>query len=444
MLGIQKMNFSKNKKIFKFNFYLFIFIFIFIFTYLGLPKLFDFSVESIKKNLKINNNISIKNILEVNYKIFPTPRLKILTKRFTIGEGNIEVSDGELEIILNVGQLYSFNEISYKKLLINKGTSKIDLNKTDKLFSNINKNKKKLIFKKNNLIFFNKNKLLFKISDTTITGIQVKGKKELILNGIFLNNKIYIKLDNTIENENNLILKIPELDIATKFFFEENNSNTFNGFLNLEVFNNFLKFNFIKKDSIKLMDGFVRSKLFNSGIEGEITLKPNFFLKLDFEISNLSIKKLFPIVRKNFFSGNFNNLYLIKKFNSIINFRSKFQGRGRNINGEILFENFKLGKNKDFHFNAKIVEFGKKGKIQFNLIKTVQYKRDLSKKIEITGVIIPSNSKVVFESILINESKLSFEKIKTYESRFEDELIQNSMANIFNENRIDKYLKNLF
>ena len=35
-------------------------------------------------------------------------------------------------------------------------------------------------------------------------------------------------------------------------------------------------------------------------------------------------------------------------------------------------------------------------------------------------------------------------KIKEYENKFKDELIQDSMTNIFNESKIDKYLKNLF
>ena len=431
----------KTKKKIKFALYLF---FIFVIIYFNAPKLFDFSVESIKNNLKINNNINISNISEVKYKIFPTPRLKILSNRFAIGEENIEVGNSEIEIILNIGQIYNFKSINYKKLFINKGTTKINLNNFNQLLLEIKKNKKKLIFRKNNIIFFKKNKPIFKISDATVKVIQIKRGEELIINGNFLNNKIYIKLNSSPERKNNLILEIPELDIATRIFFEEINSSTINGFLNLEVFNNILKFNFTKKNNIKLKNGFVRSKLINSAVEGEITLNPNFFLKLDFETSNLNVKKLFLIVQEKFFSSSFNNLYLIKKINSIFNFKSKFQGQITNINGEILFENFKIGKDKDLYFNAKIIEFGKKGKIKFTLIKTIQYKKDLSKKIEILGIIFPSSSRVVFESILLDGSELSEKKIKEYENKFKDELIQDSMTNIFNESKIDKYLKNLF
>ena len=76
---MKKMNLMiKVKKNLKFLLHLF-FFFIFLFiTYISIPKLLNFSLDSIKKNLKINNNININSISKVDYKIFPTPRLIIL------------------------------------------------------------------------------------------------------------------------------------------------------------------------------------------------------------------------------------------------------------------------------------------------------------------------------------------------------------------------------
>ena len=34
--------------------------------------------------------------------------------------------------------------------------------------------------------------------------------------------------------------------------------------------------------------------------------------------------------------------------------------------------------------------------------------------------------------------------MKEYENKFKDELIQDSISNIFNESKIEKYFKNLF
>jgi len=149
-------------------------------------------------------------------------------------------------------------------------------------------------------------------------------------------------------------------------------------------------------------------------------------------------------MQKNYFSNNISNLALIKKINGVYKFKSKFEGKIIIKNGEILFEEFNVGKNKSFLFNVKINTFGKKGKIQFNLIKIIKHKRDLTKKIEIKGVLIPSNSKIIFENFFLDDKKLSVEKTKELENKFKDEIIQNTLVNIFNESKMNRYFRNLF
>ena len=296
MLNTKKLNFiPKIKKKTKHTLFLLAFFIIFFSTYLIVPKLLNFSLESIKENLKTCNDININSISEVNYKIFPTPRLNIPNSNFIIGDGIIEVINSEIEIILDISHILNFKEINYKKLLISKGYTKIKLNNIKKIQKNIIKNKKKLTFKKNNLIFYHKDKVFLKINDAYIKVSEKNKTKELNINGNFLNNKVSIKLDNTLKN--NLILAIPGLDIRSKIFFEKNNSGNVIGFFNLEIFNNFLKFNFIKEDGIKFTNGFIRSKFINSSVNGEVTLTPNFFLILDFKISNFNTKDLFTEIQ---------------------------------------------------------------------------------------------------------------------------------------------------
>ena len=439
------MNFiPKYKK--KLNFILYsisVLIFLFV-SYLSAPKLKNFSLEIIKENLKKNNNININNIPKVNYKIFPTPRLSMPNSNFTIEEGIAEINNSEIEIILDIGKILDSKEIHYKKLLINKGSTKINFNNINQLLSSLNKIKKELIFKKNILIFLKKDKFFFEISDALIKVYQFKGKNELNIKGKFLNNKIFIKLDSSQKNKNNLTVKIPGLDIAAKVFFKKNNLGNGSGFFNLEIYKNFFKFNFIKKNNIELINGFIRSKIINSSFEGKIIFKPNFFTRLDFQPSNLNMEKLFSLIKKNYFSDNVSNLYLIKKINGIFTFKSKFEGKIINTNGEVSFENFKVGKNQPFFFNAKVSGFGKKGKVQFNLVKIIKYKRDLSKKVEIIGFLIPSNSKVIFQKFILDGNELSTKETKVYQSKFEDEVVQDSLANIFNESRMNRFLENLF
>ena len=94
MLKTKKFNLTlKTQKKLKFILY---FSSFFFFTYLCIPKLLNFSPESIKENLKDNNNLNINNISKVNYKIFPTPRLSIPNSDFTIGEDVLEVSNSDI------------------------------------------------------------------------------------------------------------------------------------------------------------------------------------------------------------------------------------------------------------------------------------------------------------------------------------------------------------
>jgi hypothetical protein len=443
MLSVKKINLiSKNKKKLNIIIYLICFIVFLSVLYFVAPKLLNFSHESIKKNLKDSNNIIVNSISKVNYKIFPTPRLNISNINFSFGEGAIEVENSDLEIILNIRSILNSKEVNYKKLLIKKGSTKIDFNNINQLLTSIHKSKKEITFKKNNLFFFKNRKFFFEISNSSIKVHHSGKKKNLNINGNFLNNKIFIKLDTTLKNKNNLTLKIPGLDIMTKIFFQKNNSGEVNGLFNLEIYNNFLKFNFTEKDNIKLTSGFIRSKIVNSSIEGEATFKPNFFLRLDFAPSNLNIEKLFTLIKKNYFSDSV-NLSLIKKINGIFNFKSKFSGKIINKNGEVLFENFRVGKNQPLFLNARISEFGKKGKVHFNLVKTIKYKKNVFKKIEIAGFLTPSNSKAIFKKFVLNGSVLSIKKTKEYQNKFRDEIVQDSLLNIFNEKKINKFLKNL-
>ena len=109
-----------------------------------------------------------------------------------------------------------------------------------------------------------------------------------------------------------------------------------------------------------------------------------------------------------------------------------------------MFEEFKIGKNKSFYLNAKILDLGKKAEVEFNLITTVQHKRNVSKNIEIIGLLIPSNSSVSFKKFFLNGKELSVKKTKEYEIKFKDNVIQNFLGNIFNEVSVNKYFNNLF
>ena len=432
----------KKKKFYKIILYFLIFIFTIFFFYFSIPKFLNYSPEIIEKSLKKNSDINIKNISNINYRFFPSPRLSVYGSSLEFEENILEVEAVEIDIILNPIRLFNYKRLDYNGLLIREGLTTIRTNKVNQLLNYINKNKKKIYFKKNTITILQKNTKLFDVHNGVIK-INSKDKtQQLSIKGLLSNYEIIISLENNSENKSNIILKIPELDISTHIILEKKEDfRKFKGSANVVVLNNFFKFNFIKEKKVKINNGFARSKIINSLFKGELSFKPYFFFNLDIEPSTINKEKFLSVVKKIFFSENSQSIEVIKKINGSLNFKNVFEGNIIFKNSEILFQNFKTGKDTKIFFDAKISEFGKKGKIQFNLIEDIQYEKKFFKTLEISGFIIPSSSKVSFEKILLDEEIFTDEKIKNYEEKFKNEVINNSLSNIFNGKKINNFLK---
>jgi hypothetical protein len=441
---IKNFNFIfKKKKIYKILFYLTVFFIFTFFSYFFTPHFFNYNSQLIEESFKTNNDINIKNISKISYKILPTPRLKVSGSVLNVKKNTLQIDGSEIEIILNLNSIFNYKKLYYNKIIINGGSIKIDTNNISQLLDYFKKSKLKIFLKKNNLILVKNDKFLFKINDSKTIIDFTNNQKQLSLKGIFLNHKITFLLDNKLGKGNNIIIKIPKLDILSNIFLGNKDKNGFlNGYANIEVLNNFFQFNFTKEKNIKINKGFVRNNLINSSFEGEVMLRPSFLFNLTFEPTVLNIEKLFTIIQKEYFLDNPDKLKLIKKINGIFIFKNMFQGSVIFENGEVLFKNFKTGVNNSMHFDSKISEFGKKGKIYFNILKTIQYRRSAHKELKISGFIVPSNSKIVFKKIVFDKEDYTNEMIKNFEERLKNEVIQKSLSNIFNKVKMNNFFNN--
>ena len=59
-----------------------------------------------------------------------------------------------------------------------------------------------------------------------------------------------------------------------------------------------------------------------------------------------------------------------------------------------------------------------------------------------SGLIIPSSSKVIFRKIKLNKETFSDKKTKKYEREFNIEVIDNLLSNILNEIKMNNFFKN--
>ena len=181
----------KKINILKHVLYLLILFIITLSIYLSTPKLFNYSNELLIRNLKQNNNIEIQNISSINYKIFPTPRLRLSGIDLSIKGGILKIDGGEIDIILSIKNILNYKKFYYNKLLIKNGLSTIDIKDINKIFNYIKKNDQKLKFKKNKIIITQNDKRIFEIENSFIDVNIYKNQKKLILKGVFLNHKIF-------------------------------------------------------------------------------------------------------------------------------------------------------------------------------------------------------------------------------------------------------------
>lgn len=438
----KKLNFIfKNKKINNFFLYLLAFL-IFIFcVYLLIPKFFNYTPNLIQKSLNKNSNINIKNISNISYKFFPSPRLRLSGSSLVVGDNILKVEGSKVEIILNPLSIINYRTIDYNKFLIREGTIIVEIKKINQIFNYIKNNKKKINFDKNTIILFQKNKKLFEIKNSKINVNSKNNRQKLSVDGLLLNHNVSFHLKNNLENKTNIVLEIPELDISTKILVENNNNfQTFESKVNLVILNNFLRFNLIKKKIFLLNQGYIRNNLINLSFQGEMALKPHLFFNLNVKPSVVNVEKLFSLIQKKYFLESPPQIEQVKKLNGFINFDSIFEGNIIFENREILFKNFKTDKNNPIYFDGKISELGNKGKIDFNLKKKIVHKKN-SKELKISGIISPFTSKAKFKEILIDKEILTEKKTRSYEEIFNKQVINGTLSNIFNKKIINSFFK---
>jgi len=440
----KKLNFIfKNKKIYKVFLYLLVFFVIIFSTYFFIPKFFNYAPKLIEESLVINSDIKIKNISNINYKFLPSPRLSLSGTSLEFKENILAVEGAEIEIILNPLSIINYKILDYNKILIKGGFSIVEIDEVDLLFNYIKQNKKKIIFKKNKIVLLKNKKKLFEVSDSQVKINTTNNLQQLNINGFFFNHKITFILKDESEGKTKIVFKIPELDISSNITIDNKDKlQPYRGLVNIEVLNNFFQFNFSKEQNIKIKEGFLRSGLINSLIAGNLSFKPYFSFDLNIQPSTLNIEKLILILQKKYFLEDLRKTEFINKIDGSLNFRNMFRGSIVFKNTEIFFQNFKVGKVNPIFFDANISQFGPKGKVQFNLNTSIQYKKKVARNLKMSGHVTPSNSKVTFSKIIFDEENFTEKKINNYEEKFKNEVIDGSLSNIFNEKKIKNFFKN--
>ena len=135
---------NKYLRVFKFFFFLrYVFTIFLIATSLFflIPKFFNYEKkqEIIQEYLNNYYNLELNNYQSIEFKIFPLPNLLIKNADYNIKGENINLKSFNINIFLNLKNIYNYQNFNANKILLYKNELFLDINKTENFISYINK-----------------------------------------------------------------------------------------------------------------------------------------------------------------------------------------------------------------------------------------------------------------------------------------------------------------
>ena len=97
----------------------------------------------------------------------------------------------------------------------------------------------------------------------------------------------------------------------------------------------------------------------------------------------------------------------------------------------------------NYIINTQVNEYGKKGKIRFQLTKKLNNKDNVTNNIEIIGYLIPFESKIIFYQISLDNVEYSIDQVEELETKFNKEVIEKSLDNLFEKAKLDNFFKSI-
>ena len=435
---IKKLLFFKPiNKINHFFVYCFVFLVFSACFYFVAPKFFNYlnKKDLLQETLNIKSGLDISKISKINYKIFPSPRLNIQNVNINFKNKSLKIPNGNIEIILNLNSLFNSKNFKYKKIFIINSSPEVDITEISNLLDIIDGNKKDILFKKNNFIFINKDKKLFELKNTNSKFNQSDNFRKLSLIGYLLNKKTSINYQK--KQRHSLNIAIPEISLSVKSFFAKENKVT-NGNSNIQIMDNFIRFDFIKENEFIIKNGFFRNKFIKADIEGFFHLDPIVNIDSNIDFKNLDLEVLNDFIIKKITNLNEDNLKILKKINGIfnINFNNHFSGEITTENGKILLKEFIISTPKyDLYLDGLFEKKGDFKVFKYKLLSKYNYKKKFL-DLQFNGSINFSNKKIKFEKIIKNNNVLNKNDIEKYEKVFKNIVIKDNFKGIYNHKRV--------
>ena len=453
---------NKYSTLFKFIFflrYLFGIFFISVVLFLSIPHFFDFKKkdETFKNYLLKSYGLKLNTYENIKYTSFPMPSLEIQNADINIGVDSLKLNVRSLKIFPKLLNIYNYQNFEAKKIILNK--NKIILNDYDLkiLLIYIYDLKKKLTFKNLNLIITRKDTSLIDLKKINFSNY---GYNKNIISGEIFNKKFKVSIN---DNRNKINFKLAKVGIVIDVDFDDTKKDAkIRGVLRSKLLNSKLKFNFVYDEKkLKIYNSYFRSKNLSFNNESIIIYQPFFYLSSIFKVEDINRSVLKGInINKILNSKN-----LIKKINTKneINFKSKKFSKN-------LIDNLYLNMNLAYgrlvyskkisisdniftckgdvnllqeypvlYFDCSIISNDKKKLLKKLSIK--YKKKNQLFKIYVKGNINILNNKINFNYITMNQDyKASKEDLNYFKQSFEAILFDKDFLNIFNYEKIKRFI----
>ena len=429
--------------------------------YLIIPKFFDYGekIEHVKKSLNKNYNLNINNFSKIEYNLLPSPSQNIYNVEYTLDNSIVSNIKNKIVIKLHISQLYKFDELKIRKLNLENSILELqdqNLKSFLRYINNLNNN----IHIKNsaiNIYDSNKKLLVFEKLD-----FHNKNNKNYILEAEVFDQKINVRFS----SKNNLNFKISELGLSGVVIFKDDSSFEFlKGIAKLKLLENNLQFEFEKNKDLKILNSFIRNKIFSSSFDGIININPFFNFNFILNVKKINFSKF---LKNPYFEKIILNPELSKKLNGkikiIANTNRIKQKKIINTeifldleNGQVKIEKFKTNFDGAQIFLTGITsEYDDVQRLNFNLDIDIDDEKKFFKKyknlkkvkdlnnLNIIGFLNMKLKKISINIISVNEKVLNNKKVDFFEDSINNNLIKNDLVNILKHLNIQKFVKENF
>ena len=221
--------------------------------------------------MSANYNVRIDNYTEINYYIFPKPKIEIKNAEIKFEEITPFFLTEKLILYPKMLSIYNYSAFESNKLIFKNNNINLEIKLLGNLLKNFLKQKKNFLIKNLDVRLSEKNNPLIRLTDINFSNY---GYNRNIFLGKVFNKKFQAEFK---EDASFISIKVPDIDFQNIIKFEDIKKDSFKGHSKLKFLNTNFKFDFLySAEKFEILNSYFRSKNLSLRAKSIITIKPYF------------------------------------------------------------------------------------------------------------------------------------------------------------------------